>query len=71
MFCAALIQSSLRDYRLIRLSNPAINRWAILKRPSGTGKRRLSIECLSSIMARATSYGTRSVPTTLSDEDST
>src|SRR5271157_2554318 len=35
----AHVQSSLRDYRFIRVSNPAINRWAILKRPSGTDER--------------------------------
>ncbi len=39
MACVTQIQSSLRDYRFIHPSNPAINRWAILKRPSGTGNR--------------------------------
>jgi len=54
MGCATIVQSSLRDFRFVRLSNPAINRWAILKRPSGTRKRELSREAVSSIVATIT-----------------
>jgi len=54
MSCVTLIQSSLRDYPFSRFSNPAINRWAIFKRPSGTGKHALNLEFVSPIMASAT-----------------